>query len=208
VLEIACRPAGTWPGHQSGQCVLADFGPAGRAPIPSPWPAPEPRGRPHHPRHQALGDYTRSLPGRVAVGQTIRLEGPYGGFTFDAAHGEDSQVWVAGGIGITPSWPGCRSWPPGAAPGHRWISSTALRMPGRAFRQPAGPVRRRRGAPAPPPHPATRPAARRRGGRLPQARPHRMVLRPGRVGRKPRRAPHHSRPAQPAGFHRELFEFR
>ena len=103
VLEIACRPAGTWPGHQSGQCVLADFGPAGEGAHPftiaSAWNPADGRITL---AIKPLGDYTRALPGRVAVGQTIRLEGPYGGFTFNAAQGDASQVWVAGGIGVTP----------------------------------------------------------------------------------------------------------
>ncbi len=103
VLEIACRPAAAWPGHQSGQCVLADFGPVGEGAHPftiaSAWNPADGRLTL---AIKALGDYTRRLPERVAAGQTIRLEGPYGGFTFDAARGEASQVWVAGGIGVTP----------------------------------------------------------------------------------------------------------
>src|SRR3546814_2004224 len=49
---------------------------------------------------KGLGDHTRRLPEKLHVGQEIRIEGPYGCFTFD----DDSarQIWIGGGIGITP----------------------------------------------------------------------------------------------------------
>lgn len=46
------------------------------------------------------GDYTRNLPGRLQVGAPCTVEGPYGNFVFDGA--APRQIWVAGGIGITP----------------------------------------------------------------------------------------------------------
>ncbi len=46
-----------------------------------------------------LGDLTRRLPDLAREGQSVQVEGPYGGFTFAGAR---PQVWVAGGIGITP----------------------------------------------------------------------------------------------------------
>ncbi|MBE1236119.1 ferric reductase-like transmembrane domain-containing protein [Phaeovibrio sulfidiphilus] len=46
------------------------------------------------------GDFTDRLPERLRVGEAVRIEGPYGHFSFDLPHGR--QVWVAGGIGITP----------------------------------------------------------------------------------------------------------
>ncbi|MBT3071130.1 ferric reductase-like transmembrane domain-containing protein [Rhodomicrobium sp. Az07] len=49
---------------------------------------------------KALGDYTTKLAEKISVGQTVKLEGPYGGFHFD--HATTQQVWIAGGIGITP----------------------------------------------------------------------------------------------------------
>ena len=51
---------------------------------------------------KALGDYTRQLAHRLQVGQAVCVEGPYG--RLDARHGREdaAQVWVAGGIGITP----------------------------------------------------------------------------------------------------------
>lgn len=49
---------------------------------------------------KASGNFTKELADHRAIGQEVEFEGPYGEFKF-----EDSckrQVWVAGGIGITP----------------------------------------------------------------------------------------------------------
>jgi predicted ferric reductase len=48
---------------------------------------------------RGLGDYT-SLLGGLQVGTTANIEGPYGEFYYGYA--TKSQVWVAGGIGVTP----------------------------------------------------------------------------------------------------------
>ncbi|MDR4306633.1 ferric reductase-like transmembrane domain-containing protein [Chelatococcus sambhunathii] len=47
-----------------------------------------------------LGDFTRRLRDLAAVGDEIRVEGGYGRFVH--LRGGDRQVWLAGGIGITP----------------------------------------------------------------------------------------------------------
>lgn len=49
---------------------------------------------------KALGDWTRRLPGRLAPGQRLQVEGPYGRFVFRRR--VKRQIWLAGGIGITP----------------------------------------------------------------------------------------------------------
>ncbi len=49
---------------------------------------------------KAVGDYTTALPG-VEAGAWVRVEGPYGGF-WHAGNRWRRQVWIAGGIGITP----------------------------------------------------------------------------------------------------------
>lgn len=46
------------------------------------------------------GDYTSMLP-NVLAGDKVEVEGPYGQFSFAKQTGK-RQVWVAGGIGITP----------------------------------------------------------------------------------------------------------
>jgi len=103
ILEVVCRPTGTWPGHQAGQFLFADFGhrPEGAHPftIATAWDAAEGTLTL---AIKALGDYTNTLAQRLTVGQAITLEGPYGRFDFATGERDDAQIWVAGGIGITP----------------------------------------------------------------------------------------------------------
>ena len=46
------------------------------------------------------GDYTRLLQSRLSAGSAARVEGPYG--RFELTRGGARQLWLAGGIGITP----------------------------------------------------------------------------------------------------------
>lgn len=48
----------------------------------------------------ARGGWTRRLPQALAVGMPVALEGPYG--RFDYRKGGRQQLWLAGGIGVTP----------------------------------------------------------------------------------------------------------
>lgn len=49
---------------------------------------------------KSLGDWTRRLPTSLRQGMTVVVEGPYGRFNFRRGHKQ--QIWLAGGIGITP----------------------------------------------------------------------------------------------------------
>jgi len=60
---------------------------------------PQPAGRIHF-AIKPLGDWTRRLPERLAAGATVEVEGPYG--RFDFRKGGPRQIWIAGGVGITP----------------------------------------------------------------------------------------------------------
>jgi len=53
---------------------------------------------------KAVGDYTRDLHDQLQPGTPAKAAGPFGGF--DYTKGGHHQVWVAGGMGITPfmSW--------------------------------------------------------------------------------------------------------
>jgi predicted ferric reductase len=53
---------------------------------------------------KAAGDYTRDLYERLRPGTPAKAVGPFGGF--DYRRGGHDQIWIAGGIGITPfvSW--------------------------------------------------------------------------------------------------------
>ena len=46
-----------------------------------------------------LGDFTTRLERHVAPGQAVRVQGPFGHFRLS---GKGREVWIAGGIGITP----------------------------------------------------------------------------------------------------------
>ncbi len=49
---------------------------------------------------KALGDWTSRLPGALRTGMEAVVDGPYG--RFDFRKGRNRQLWLAGGIGITP----------------------------------------------------------------------------------------------------------
>jgi predicted ferric reductase len=53
---------------------------------------------------KAAGDYTRELHDNLKTGTPAKLAGPYG--EFDYTGGGHDQIWIAGGIGVTPflSW--------------------------------------------------------------------------------------------------------
>ena len=105
VLEIVCRPQTGWPGHRAGQFLFANFGQPGEGAHPftiaSAWSAQEGTLTL---AIKALGDFTATLSASLKTGQQVVLEGPYGNFDFAAgkANAGAPQVWIAGGIGITP----------------------------------------------------------------------------------------------------------
>ena len=99
VLEVGLRLDTPWPGHQAGQFAFVTFdereGPHPFT-ISSAWGGD---GRMDF-MIKPLGDYTGRLPATLKAGDPVRVEGPYGRFDFGGAQAR--QIWVAGGIGITP----------------------------------------------------------------------------------------------------------
>lgn len=100
VLETRIRLEGSWPGHHAGQFAFVTSDPReGAHPytIASAW-------NPQDPGitfiTKGLGDHTNRLPERLRVGDSVRVEGPYGCFTFDDPR--PRQIWIGAGIGITP----------------------------------------------------------------------------------------------------------
>jgi len=99
-LEIGVAVPQGWPGHKTGQFAFTTSDVSeGAHPytIASSWNDAD--------RHitfitKELGDHTNELRKKLRVGQDIKIEGPYGCFTFDddCPH----QIWIGGGIGITP----------------------------------------------------------------------------------------------------------
>lgn len=99
-LETEIAVPDGWPGHKPGQFAFATSDRAeGAHPytIASSWNDTE--------RRivfiaKELGDHTNRLREKLKVGQDVKIEGPYGCFDFE--DGRAHQIWIGGGIGITP----------------------------------------------------------------------------------------------------------
>ena len=96
-VDVAVGTA--WPGHTAGQFAFVTFH-AEEGPHPytiaSAW---RDEGRVRF-MIKALGDYTQTLADRLQLGDRVVVEGPYGQFNFQGQ--ARRQIWVSGGIGVTP----------------------------------------------------------------------------------------------------------
>jgi predicted ferric reductase len=104
VVDMAMK--GRWAGHRAGQfafLTLHEDEAAHPFTIASAW---EGDGRIQF-VIKGLGDYTNTLAERLKVGQSARVEGPYGRFVFEGKN--KRQIWIGGGIGITPFMAGMQS---------------------------------------------------------------------------------------------------
>jgi predicted ferric reductase len=100
VTEFHIQLSEGWKGHEGGQFAFVNFDrKEGNHPftLASAW---DPATRKLMIITKGLGDYTDVLPERIKAGDPVTVEGPYGRFTFE--DGKDRQVWIGGGIGITP----------------------------------------------------------------------------------------------------------
>ncbi len=100
VTEIQIKLEDGWKGHKGGQFAFVTLHSGeGQHPftIASAW---VPGTREIVFITKKLGDYTDELPERIKAGDRVIVEGPYGCFTFDDK--KDRQIWIGGGIGITP----------------------------------------------------------------------------------------------------------
>jgi len=119
VLEITLSPVGRGLKHRAGQFAFVNFdldGMSGRHPFTL-------SGAPRDDRQlkvaiKALGDYTSDLHKTLRTGVQADLRGPFGGFTRPKT--SKPQLWVAGGIGITPFLSWLRG-VEGAMPGPVWL---------------------------------------------------------------------------------------
>jgi len=101
VLEIALSPVARPIAHRAGQFAFVRFaeGPSHEQHPFTLSAAPRTDGALRY-SIKASGDWTRALQTHLAVGSAARVEGAYGGFDF--RRGRQRQLWLAGGIGITP----------------------------------------------------------------------------------------------------------
>lgn len=99
MLELVIQ-SDQWKGHQEGQFAFLKFEKKERPhpfTISSAWDKSTQQIRF---TIKALGDYTSTLVDRLNIGDSVRLEGAYGNFTFN--NNEEGQIWIAGGVGVTP----------------------------------------------------------------------------------------------------------
>ena len=105
ILQLRCRvrggEQGKWSGHRPGQFVWLTFDAAEGAHPFSIASADQGDGMLEF-QIKALGDYTRQLPSHLQPGQWVGIEGPYGRFEISRTNRQARQIWVAGGIGLTP----------------------------------------------------------------------------------------------------------
>lgn len=101
VTEVTCRLDRQWHGHRAGQFAFVCFDRLEGA-HPFTIACADRGDRSVTFQIKALGDYTRGLARRIAPGQSVRVEGPYGRFELQRCDRDAEQIWIAGGIGITP----------------------------------------------------------------------------------------------------------
>lgn len=99
VLDLRINPGPDWPGHEAGQFALLTVD-RSEGPHPFTIVSDWKPGKPLRFAIKPLGDYTRSLAGRINAGDSVIVEGPYGRFDFGDV--SEDQVWVAGGVGVAP----------------------------------------------------------------------------------------------------------
>lgn len=129
-LEVLCALPPHWPGHRAGQFVFARWDAREGAHPFTVASAPGACGCTPDGRLllrlviKPLGDYTAQLHRSLRAGQAMQIEGPYGRFDGQTKHLQGAapvQVWVAGGVGITPflAWLEARQHGAAAQPGQR-----------------------------------------------------------------------------------------
>ena len=97
-LELEVQLDSRWKGHQTGQFAFLSTGEEAPHPftILSAWRGD---GRVSF-LIKELGDYTSILSKTLKIGDEVKVEGPWG--KFDFASDAPRQIWIAGGVGVTP----------------------------------------------------------------------------------------------------------
>ncbi len=117
VTGVRCKMGDDWPGHRPGQFAFVTFD-VREGGHPFTIASADQGDGTIAFQIKALGDYTGTLAGRLAVGQPVSIEGPYGCFDLDRCNARARQIWIAGGIGVTPflAWLEALSREPATAP--------------------------------------------------------------------------------------------
>jgi predicted ferric reductase len=89
-----------WQGHKAGQFVFFRHDKCHYSHPFTLTCCHKPLGRTLNLSIRAVGNFTSGLPYQLANGDNVCIDGPFGGFTFSDKPKE--QIWIAGGIGITP----------------------------------------------------------------------------------------------------------
>ncbi|WP_164549037.1 ferredoxin reductase family protein [Amphritea opalescens] len=101
ITEVKCQLERTWTGHRAGQFAFVTFEPSEGAHPFTIASADHGNGQISF-QIKGLGDYTRQLGYRLTIGHPVTVEGPYGQFNFKQRRHNAAQVWIAGGVGVTP----------------------------------------------------------------------------------------------------------
>lgn len=101
ITEVICAMGKGWPGHRAGQFALVTFDRLEGA-HPFTLASADTGSGELSLQIKALGDYTGKLAQQLHSGQAVTLEGPYGRFNPNHCRKTAQQIWVAGGIGVTP----------------------------------------------------------------------------------------------------------
>ena len=102
IFEIALRPLENRLTFNSGQFVFISFSQEGISSESHPFSISSgPNENLLRITVKKLGDYTKKLAGTLRKGTVARIEGPHGVFSY-SDYQNKNQVWIAGGVGITP----------------------------------------------------------------------------------------------------------
>ncbi|MDP2367312.1 ferric reductase-like transmembrane domain-containing protein [Rhodoferax sp.] len=117
ITTVRCRLDRGWSGHRPGQFAFVTFDDKEGA-HPFTIASADQGDRTISFQIKALGDYTNQLGARLRAGQAVRVEGPYGRFDVGRCNRRARQIWIAGGIGVTPflAWLESLQAKPGKAP--------------------------------------------------------------------------------------------
>lgn len=101
ILEIEMAPKEEKMNFEAGQFIFASFKSKAMSAESHPFTIASAPGEENLKiAVKALGDFTAEME-KIRVGDKVSIEGPYGGFSYKKGASKN-QIWVAGGIGITP----------------------------------------------------------------------------------------------------------